>query len=130
MTLINISDFLDLQGALVSSTFVACNLDHLSKFGPEELNLAAVGERQLHIEATATDMVVAVDQLATCHTDAVDCGDIDVTSRPVTELQQKLETISSSVGAHIDHLTSVCNSSLTASSSQTLTHQVDDTDRN
>lgn len=129
--IINIFDILDLQGGLLSCKFVACNLDNLPKFGPEEINLAAVVERQLRTEATVTNMVAAVEQLATNRTSAVGCADIDATSRLVAELQQKLETFSSSVGARLDHLNVVCSSrpSLTTNCNQPLTRQSDDTDR-
>jgi len=76
---------------------VACNLDNLPKFCPEELNLAAVVDRQLRTEATVSYLSATIDQLRTTQVTAVGLADIDATSRQMNELQQRLETFSLSV---------------------------------
>ena len=45
--IINIFHFLDTRNALSGIKFVAADLDALPKFGPEELNVAAVVDRQI-----------------------------------------------------------------------------------
>lgn len=71
-----IFDLLDTLQVLNNCTFVAANLDNLPKFGREELNIAAVVDRQVHVEATVKDMSVAISQLMS-HRDSgsVDAGE-------------------------------------------------------
>ena len=129
--ILNIFDVLDLQNILVNCKFVASNLDNIPKFGPEEVNLASIVERQLRTEATVTDMVSAVEQIATDRSGITCNPDIEATTRLVVELQQKLETFSSSVWARIDHLSTVCsslNTTSSSSSSRQPTRQLDDID--
>ena len=131
--IINIFDFLDLQGCFTNCKFVAYNLDNLPKFGPEELNLAAVVDRQLRTEATVTDMAVAIDNMKMTQVNSVTLADSDATSRQVIELQQRLEAFSSSVCARLDHLNAVCSNGLSAvaesRSQQQAIHNSEDTDR-
>ena len=129
--IVNLCDILDLQGCLTNCKFVSLNLDNLPKFGPEELNLAAVVDRQMRTEATVSDMAATIDQLKTMKVSAAVTADSDATSRQVNELQQKLELFSSSVCARLDHLNAVCSISLTAASSsqQQVPRQSDDVDR-
>jgi hypothetical protein len=54
---------LDTLKVLNNCIFVAANLDNLPKFGPEELNIAPVLDRQVHVEATVKDTSVAISQL-------------------------------------------------------------------
>lgn len=132
--IINICDVLDLEDCFNNCKFVASNLDNLPKFGPEELNLGAVVDRQLRTEATVTEIVGVIEQLKTNHASVVGLANNDTTSRQVNELQQKLEAFSSSVCARLDHLNAVCSSSLTAaaassSQQQQAPRRSDDADR-
>ena len=130
--IISLCDVLDLQGSFINCKFVAGNLDNLPKFGPEELNLAAVVERQLRTEATVTNMVAAIDQITMAHMNSAGLAGTDVDSKQVNELQQKLETFSSSVCARLDHLNAVCSSLKAPSNNQQnvgLARQSDDADR-
>jgi len=112
---------------------VACNLDNLPKFGPEELNLATVVDRQLRTEATVSELSATIDHLRTTQVTAVGLADIDATSWQMNELQQRLETFSSSVSARLDHLNTVCSKGLTSvaasSSQQYVSRHFDDIDR-
>jgi len=40
--ILNLIDILDLQSEFSCFEFIACNLDNLPKFAPEEINIAAV----------------------------------------------------------------------------------------
>jgi len=127
--IVSLCDVLDLQGCFAKCQFVARNLDNLPKFGPEELNLAAVVERQVRTEANVTDMAAAIDQLKTINvTSNIDLAGIDATSRQVNELQQKLESFSSLVCARLDHLNAVCSSSLSTASSTHQQHEARQSD--
>jgi hypothetical protein len=91
--ILNIFDVLDLQNAPVDGKFVALNLDNIPKYGPEEINLASIVERQLRTEATVTDMTAAVEQIAANRLATACTPDLEATTRLVVELQQKLEVL-------------------------------------
>jgi len=114
--ILNLIDILDSQSEFIRLKVVASNLDNLPKFGPEEINIAAVvgqarveasvqdilsrvhdlvtnQERLLLIESAIKDMAAAVEQIAA--NSASHDPDIAPTSRLVVELQGKLETFSS-----------------------------------
>jgi hypothetical protein len=108
--IINIFDALDLQHAFTSCKFVASDLDKLPKYGPEEMNLACVVDRQLRTEASVKDMAAAVEQLSATMSRPVNTNGIDIEStfHLVDQLQQKLDTFSSSVCDRLDHLNGLC----------------------
>ena len=58
--IIGIFDALHLPGVLNSVSFVAANLDSLPKFGAEELNLAAVVDRQVRADSAIKDLTTTV----------------------------------------------------------------------
>lgn len=107
--ILNILDIVDLGEDSAGAKFVASNLDNIPKYGPEETNLASIVERQLRTEVAVADMAAAVEHVAANRPGAAYIPDIEATNRLVTELQQKLETFSSSVCARIDQLNNVCN---------------------
>jgi hypothetical protein len=55
-------DFLDTTKAFGNHLFAARNLDNLPKFGPEEMNLAAIVDRQVHMEVSIQNVSAAVEQ--------------------------------------------------------------------
>jgi hypothetical protein len=100
----------DLQRALQGCLFVVSNLDKMLKFGPEELNLAAVDERQTRFEATVSGLSAEVAQISSA------CSGKDQPSNPLqtemrellTDMQHSTESINSTPCARLDHLQQVC----------------------
>jgi len=64
--IIGIFDTLDIRKNWTESLIghVAANLDALLKFGPEEINVAAVVDRQVRVEASIKDISASVQHLA------------------------------------------------------------------
>jgi hypothetical protein len=122
---LDIVDVVDLHNAFVNGRCVASNLDNLPKYGPEEMNLASIVERQLRTETTVKDMATAIEHISTNHSAVTCTPDIEATSHLVGELQQKLELFSSSVCARIDHLSTVCSTACSrpTTTSPSGTHQ-------
>lgn len=56
-------DLLDMRHMLAQHQFVAANLYILPKYGPEELNLGAVVEKQLKAEATIEKLAADLDEV-------------------------------------------------------------------
>jgi hypothetical protein len=133
--IVNIIDILDLHGVFDGHKFVACNLDNLPKFGPEELNIAAVVDRQVRVEASIKDISSKVHQLAstqiTAESVATDGSAQLIIQSMVTDMQHKLDAFSQSVSARLDHLNTVCSNSLKTANSdqQHEARQSDDADR-
>jgi hypothetical protein len=131
--ILNMFDVLDLQCAFANCKFVASDLDKLPKYGPEEMNLASVVERQLRTEESVKNVAAAVEQLtATVSCANNTCGlDIESTSHLVDQLQVKLDSFSSSVCGRLDHLNDVCSrlTSAKLSSVCTPSKQPEEADR-
>jgi hypothetical protein len=130
---------------------VASDLDNLPKFGPEEINIAAVVNRQARVDASVQDIACKVNELATnqerflmtetsfkdmttaveqiaanCTNTHLDLN-VEPISRLVVEMQEKLETFSSSVCSRLDRLNSLCSASVSRPPSNlspgAVTHQ-------
>jgi hypothetical protein len=104
-----IFDALDTLNVLMNCTFVAANFDNLPKFGPEELNIAAVVDRQVHTDATIRDMSVALNQLMLSR----DCGSSDAgeTAKQIAAIQSDVDGMNQSITslcARFDHLNNIC----------------------
>ena len=61
--IISMFDLFYTSNALGDYKFVAMKLDNLPKYGPEEINPAALVERQVRTEATVKDLAATVEQL-------------------------------------------------------------------
>lgn len=131
--IIGIFDTLDLLGGLGGVSFVAVNLDSLPKFGPEELNLAAVVDRQARTDCAIKDLTTTVQQLAATQVSPTSSSDPSAQhaiQEATADMQQKLDAFATSVYARLDHLSAVCNTSLSSTSQQAnVAQQSDNTDR-
>lgn len=117
---IGIFDTLDAQGALENVMFAAVKLDNLPKFGPEEINVASVVERQARVESTMNDIKVTVQALSLAQeaatVDAAASSSSNYVQSAMTELHRRFDEFSSSVNARLDQLNTACRASLGAHS--------------
>ena len=81
--IIGISDVFDTEGLLSNTTFVAANLDALPKFGPEEINIDAVVDRQVCTESSLRDVSAAVQQRSMIYDQSDAIAIVDVTRQAV-----------------------------------------------
>jgi len=63
--ILNLIDILDLQSEFSRFKFVVYNLDNFPKFGPEEINIAAVVNQHARVEASVRDISSKVHELVT-----------------------------------------------------------------
>jgi hypothetical protein len=132
--IVGILDALDMQGSLVGVSFVAANLDALPKFGPEEINVAAVVDRQVRVETAIQEISTTVQQLAS---NQLAAGSTALDSEPthhavksmVADMQLKFDAFAVSVNARLDHLSTVCNKSISSLNHQNNSVKIDDDDR-
>ena len=61
--IIHILEVLDNDNALQNVKFAALQLDRVPKYDPEEINVCAVVDRQVHTDTVLGDLVVKVDTL-------------------------------------------------------------------
>ena len=115
--ILGILQTVDTADLLKTVIFAAANLEIMPRYGPEEINIAAVVEGQTRVEATIKNMSNAITQLTTnAHASANDPTDVnlaitDVQSR-MNNIQLKLDSFVSSINNRLDQLQTVCQSSL------------------
>jgi hypothetical protein len=90
---------------------VASNLDSIKKYGPEELNLAAVVDKQVLTEATVKTLVAYVGQILE---NQAASGQCDVSSGTgvqamLTEMNNKINSINSTLCARLEHVQQACS---------------------
>jgi len=98
--ILGIFDTADGQSILDNYLFVSANLNQLPKYGPEELNIAAVVDRQVRIETSVDAVIARVDQM---------------TSPPV-DMHSRFESVNSAITEQLNKLTSICDQFSAASS--------------
>lgn len=133
--ILGLLEVLDNQTALQEHLFVAHNLGNIPKFGPEEINIAAVVDRQVRVDEAVQKLTTAVDTLSakSLQPETRDSLIPIISSNEgleslIRDLQLKLDSFTSSVNARLDHLNSVCISKSNSNSmpSQVVTKLVDD----
>ena len=75
-----IFDLLDSLNVLNIHIFAAVNLANIPKFGPEELNMAAVVDRQVRVESTIKDLSATVNEMMSSR-DCIPADRIDVANQ-------------------------------------------------
>ena len=109
--IIGIFHVLDAQGALSNTSFVAAKLDNIPKFGPEEVNVAYVIERQAHVEATLNNIATTVQQLSSTQALVTSRTTIDndggsealkAAQSTMTELNRKFDEFTSMINSRLD----------------------------
>lgn len=106
--ILGLFDLLDNQKILDNVKFVAANLDLLPKFGPEELNIAAIVDRQVRAEAMVDNLAAVVQQLSTDqHTVDLSAPMMSVQST-IDDMKCKLEAFSQAVDSRLNHLNATC----------------------
>ena len=80
----------------------------MPKFGPEEINLAAVVDRQVRMDATVANLSASVQQLVSSPLRV----DTDASQQAVQsvahDLRQQLDVFNDGISARLDHLSTVC----------------------
>lgn len=91
--------------------FVASDIKRLPKYGPEEVNIAVVVDRQIRMEASIHNLSTAVQQMASSAGSVQSSDDVvrqavDIVS---TDVKRQMSDMRSETGARLDHLTAVCS---------------------
>jgi hypothetical protein len=106
---IGILDIADTKNALVDYVFVAFNLQSMPKYGPEEINLAVVVNRQVQTYIAIANLSASVEQLTTRSPPADLTPAVQHSIQSVAiDMQHKLGAFNDAIGARLDHLHSVC----------------------
>ena len=88
--------------------FFSATLNQLIKYGPEELNITAVVDRQVRIETSVDAVIARVDHM---------------TSPPV-DMHSRFESVNSAITEQLNKLTSICDQFSAASPLTSSTHSL------
>lgn len=99
----------DTKEALAGYVFVAANLQALPKYGPEEINLGVVVDRQVQMEAAISSLSTSVQEMASSPP-SVDSSTVaqQAMQSVAHDLQQQLGTFNTAISARLDHLNALC----------------------
>jgi hypothetical protein len=101
-------DIADPMNALADYVFVASNLQSMPKYGPEEINLAVVVDRQVKMDVAIANISTSVEQL-TRSSPAADSSSVQHSIQSVAnDMQQQLGAFNVAIGARLDQLSAVC----------------------
>jgi hypothetical protein len=108
--ILGIIEVLDIQNALQTYVFVASDLDKVPKYGPEELNLCAIVDRQVRMDNSLQNVTDNVEHLMSVQSASItekteQCNIVQTLS---DGLQLKLDAFTSAVNSRLDHLSAVC----------------------
>lgn len=107
--IIGMLDVADTKRALDVYAFVASNMKEMPKYGPEEINLGVVVDRQVQMEAAIASLSSSVQSM-TSRPSAADPSVVQQTVKTVADdLQQQLAAFNVSIGERLDHLSAVCS---------------------
>jgi prefoldin subunit 5 len=121
-------DLLDEKHLLSSTLFVAADLEHLPKYGPEEVNICTVVANHQKLSHNVDKLAAELDNLKSSNETVTSALVTNDTARIVDtalmSFQQRIEQFQTSVNSRIDHLNSVFSQfsqSVTSSTSTSAT---------
>ena len=100
--ILGILDAADTVHALEGYLFAAANLQIMPSYGPEEINLAVVADRQAKMDG-------AIKLLTSTVQTNSDSLRQQAGQSIAQDLQQKLDCMKEAIGARLDHLSTVCS---------------------
>lgn len=107
--LLGIFDAADAKQALDGLLFVASKLALLPKFGPEEINLGVVVDRQVKMESSINNLSLSVQQLATSGPAQSDASLQQSLQSIARDMDRRLGDFNAAVSDRLDHLQAVCS---------------------
>jgi len=93
--------------ALDNYVFVASDFKQLPKFGPEELNIAVVVDRQATMEASIQQLTKTVQQLSV--SSAPDPSEVAARQAAADAVSKEMRDFNNSANARLDQLNSICS---------------------
>lgn len=95
--------------ALDGYLFVATDFKQLPKYGPEELNIAVVVDRQVQMEASIKSLSTVIQKMA-ASTGSAQTDDVirDAVGAGSKDVQQQLKDFDIATSSRLDHLSAVC----------------------
>lgn len=108
--IIGILDILDTQCAIDNVIFVAANFEIMPKFGPEEINIASVVERQSRVEFALNDVSASINELRSVggwqSAAEVLTGNEAICSM-IDDMQKRLDSFVTSIHARLEKISTV-----------------------
>lgn len=109
--IIGLLNHIDTTGSLINVRFVAAELDRIPCYGPEELNICTVVDKQVHMETVVDELVGKINILSNNNVmslDKVSDDSVKLTHASIQSLSQQFSHFREEVSARIDQLNAVC----------------------
>jgi len=106
--ILGVFDALDAQSELAGYLFVASNLGQVPKFGPEEMNIGAVVDRQVRMESAIQELTANVNRLTSTHAEP-DSRSAQAVQPIMQDIRQQMHDVSTTINQRLDHLNTVCS---------------------
>jgi len=102
-------DVADSKASLDGRIFVATDLGRLPKFGPEEINLGVVVDRQVKMEESIKNLSSSVQHLASTTPVISDQSVVDQSLQTLArDIDRRLAEFNDVISSRLDHLHAVC----------------------
>ena len=103
--ILGIMDAAELKQALNGYRFMASDLNEIPKFGPEEINLAVVVDRQVRMETVLQSLSDSMQRV----TSGTIQSDATATAGQAADMQHQLDEFKNAITSLMDHLNAVCS---------------------
>jgi len=115
--IIGILDDLDAQQALDTYLFVSSDITRIPKYGPEELNIGAVVERQLRVETVVDNLAAPVEQLSSRFGtgESVQPTSTESVDKFAGLLDNRISSLSAMLDAQVTEIKKTCSQTLKTS---------------
>jgi hypothetical protein len=107
--ILGIMDVADTKHVLTSYAFVASNFMVMPKYGPEEVNLGVVVDRQVQMKDAIANLSASVQKLVSAPPPDDPSVAVQQSTQSIAhDLAQQLGAFNESISARLDHLNAVC----------------------
>jgi hypothetical protein len=101
--ILGLFDLIDSKNLLNSATFAAINLDRVPRYGPEEINICAVVDRQLRTDIRMDQLTQQLEEIR-AQSGVVNAVDISASVKITDELNAKLLTLKNNIEIQLHRL--------------------------
>lgn len=104
--IINMFDVVDRRNKLIDVKFAALAYDRLPRYGPEEINIAAVVDRQVRTDQYLSDISSKLDSFTTSQASSLN---LEVITDSVNRMDTEMRSSTRCLQEQINQLTTICS---------------------
>jgi hypothetical protein len=130
---IGLFDLLDRQHMLNNDIkFAAVAIDRIPKYGPEELNIATMIDKQIHLESVIAELELKIDSMRSSVSDNVQSEQLNQIYANVTQFDSHLRKAVDNIDGQLNQFSAICHQLVNSASSKAHNNSnrvADDIDR-